>query len=199
MRKLFAKWVPKCLNADQKRHRCESSEQILEFFRRDPNDCLSRLVTMAETRRQSNNQWSCDIAVHPTPKISMCKNPLEWKSSRLNIFGIKTISSSLIIFQRAKLSTRSITHLSWCTWRTFWKKNNMVWSPRAFCSCTTMLPPGTYNREETSLPGLPLSWSPTLFSGSGSFRLPSVPWTEKNNWKFAIFRPTRSLLPRRPG
>jgi len=28
MRKLSAKWVPKCLNADQKRHRCQSSEQI---------------------------------------------------------------------------------------------------------------------------------------------------------------------------
>lgn len=49
MRKLSAKWVPKCLNADQKRQRCQSSEQHLEFFRRDPNDFLSRLVTMDET------------------------------------------------------------------------------------------------------------------------------------------------------
>jgi len=49
MRKLSAKWVPKCLNADQKRQRCQSSEQRLEFFRRDPNDFLSRLVTMDET------------------------------------------------------------------------------------------------------------------------------------------------------
>jgi len=32
MRKLSAKWVPKCLNADQKRQRCQSSEQLLEFF-----------------------------------------------------------------------------------------------------------------------------------------------------------------------
>ena len=32
MRKLSAKWVPKCLNADQKSQRCQSSEQILEFF-----------------------------------------------------------------------------------------------------------------------------------------------------------------------
>jgi len=37
-RKLSAKWVPKCLNADQKRQ--QSSEQVLEFFRRDPNDFL---------------------------------------------------------------------------------------------------------------------------------------------------------------
>jgi len=49
MRKLSAKWVPKCLNVDQKRQRCQSSEQLLEFFRRDPNDFLSQLVTMDET------------------------------------------------------------------------------------------------------------------------------------------------------
>jgi len=36
-------------NADQKRQRCQSSEQHLEFFRRDPNDFLSRLVNMDET------------------------------------------------------------------------------------------------------------------------------------------------------
>ena len=42
MRKLSAKWVWKCLNADQKRQRCQSSEQLLEFLRRDPNDFLSR-------------------------------------------------------------------------------------------------------------------------------------------------------------
>ena len=32
MRKLSEKWVPKCLNADQKRQRCQSSEQIWNFF-----------------------------------------------------------------------------------------------------------------------------------------------------------------------
>ena len=49
MRKLSAKCVPKYLNADRKRQRCQSSEQSLEFFRRDSNDFLSRLVTMDET------------------------------------------------------------------------------------------------------------------------------------------------------
>jgi len=33
MRKLSAKWIPKCLNADQKRQRYQSSDQLLEFFR----------------------------------------------------------------------------------------------------------------------------------------------------------------------
>jgi len=32
-RKLSAKWVSKCLNADQKRQRCQSSEQLSELFR----------------------------------------------------------------------------------------------------------------------------------------------------------------------
>ena len=40
MRKPSAKWVPKCLSTDQKRPRCQSSEQLLEFFRRDLNDFL---------------------------------------------------------------------------------------------------------------------------------------------------------------
>ena len=50
MRKLSAKWVPKCLNADQKRQRCHSSEQHLEFFGAIPMfSCRARLVTMDET------------------------------------------------------------------------------------------------------------------------------------------------------
>jgi len=60
--------------------------------------------------------------------------------------------------------------------------------------------PGTCNPEETGLPGLEVSSSPILFSGPGLVGLPPVPWTEKINWKFAIFRATRrSLLPRRRG
>ena len=31
-RKLSVKWVPKCLNAEQKRQGCQSFEQLLEFF-----------------------------------------------------------------------------------------------------------------------------------------------------------------------
>ena len=49
MQKLSMKWVPKCLNGDQKRQRCQSFEQLLEFFQCDPNEFLSRLVTMDET------------------------------------------------------------------------------------------------------------------------------------------------------
>ena len=97
MRKLSAKWVPKYLNEDQKSQRCQSSEPILEFFRRDPNDFMSRLVTMDEPGyitiiwRQSNNQWSGGIAAHPASKNSECKNPL--KKSRLVFMGSREHSS----------------------------------------------------------------------------------------------------------
>ena len=142
MRKLSAKWVPKCLNADQKHQRCQLSEQLLEFFWHDPNDFLSRwwpwmkpgYITMI--RRQSNNQWSGGIAPHSAPKNSESKNPLENFSPRF--FWIKTTSSSLIIFQRAKLSTRSVTHLCWCNLRTFWRKNAAYSSPMGYCSYKTM-------------------------------------------------------------
>ena len=110
MWKLSAKWVQKCLNADQKRQWSQSSEQLLEFSCRDWGP-WTKPVYITTTRKQSNNQWSGGIAGHPAPKNSECKNPLENFSPRF--FGIK-MASSLIIFQRAKLSTPSITHIYWC-------------------------------------------------------------------------------------
>jgi len=73
MRKLSAKWVPKCLNSDQKRQRCQSSEQLLELFRCDPNDFLSRLVTMDETwlyhynpeTKQQSVEWRHSASPRP--------------------------------------------------------------------------------------------------------------------------------------
>ena len=46
---ISCEWVPKCLNANQKRQRYQSSEQLSEFFRCNPNDFLSQLVIMDET------------------------------------------------------------------------------------------------------------------------------------------------------
>ena len=86
MRKLFAKWVPKCLNAGQKRQRCQSSEQILEFFRRDPNHFLSRLVTMDET-------W----LYHYDPKTK--QQSMEWRHSgspRPKIFRVQKSAGKVL-------------------------------------------------------------------------------------------------------
>ena len=68
MRKLSPKWVPKCLNTDQKCQRYQLSEQLLEFLRRDPNDFLSLLVTMDKT-------WLC----HYDPETK--QQSMEWRHS----------------------------------------------------------------------------------------------------------------------
>jgi len=175
---------------------------ILEFFRRDPNDVLWPLtkpsyITM--TQRQTNNQWNGGIATHPVPKNSECKNLLETFSSPF--FGIKTASSSLIIFQRAKLSMRSIDHLCWCNWRTFWRKNAAGRSPRGSWSCTTMPRLTEHLQPRSNWP----TWTSNVMITHPILRIwprrtitSSLDW--KNNWKVAIFRPTRrSLLPWRPG
>ena len=154
-------------------------------------------ITM--TRRQSNNKWSGDIAAHPAPKNSECNNPLEKFSPRF--YGIKTTSSSLIIFERTKLSTRSITHLFWCNWRTFWRKNATGRSPRGSCSCTTMSRLTGHLKPRTNWP----TWASSVLNAHPILRIwprrtttCSMDW--KNKWKVAIFRPTRRpLLPRRPG
>jgi len=50
MQKLSAKWGLKCLNLDQKRQRCQSSEQIWNFFGAiQMISCRGQLVTMDET------------------------------------------------------------------------------------------------------------------------------------------------------
>ena len=128
--------------------------------------------------KQSNVQWNVDIASHPDPKNSECKNPLEKFSPRF--FGIKMVSFSLIIFQTAKLSTRSIIYLCWCNWRRFLRKSATARSPRGSCSCTTIPRLTGYLQHRRNWPaGFPVFWSPTLFSGSGPIALPPVTWTEK--------------------
>jgi hypothetical protein len=49
MRKLSAKWVPKCLNAEQNRERVLASQAILDRIGRHPVGFFNRLVTMDET------------------------------------------------------------------------------------------------------------------------------------------------------
>jgi len=146
--------------------------------------CRARLVTMDENwlchydpeTNQHSMEWRHCSSPHPK-KFRVQKSAGKF-SPRFG--GIKTASASLIIFQRAKLSRRSITHLCWCNWRTFWRK-----TPREGHQGDLVLArhcpgsPGTCNPEETGLPGLPVSWSPTLFSGSGPVGLPPFPGLKK--------------------
>ena len=67
MQKLSAKWVPKCLNADQKHQQCQLSEQLWNFFGViQLSSCRAQLLTMdktwlyhydPETKQQSMEWW----------------------------------------------------------------------------------------------------------------------------------------------
>ena len=49
MKKVSARWVPRMLTPEQKQFRVQISQQLLQRFRADPDDFLSRLVTQDET------------------------------------------------------------------------------------------------------------------------------------------------------
>ena len=166
------------------------------FFRRDPNDFLSRLVTMDETwlyhsdpdTKQQSMKW----------RHSECKSPLEKFSPRF--LGIKTASSSLIIIQRAKLSTQSITRLCWCNWRTFWRKNAAVRSPRGFLFLHDNAPAhrALATQKKLAYLGFQCLHHPPYSPDLALLDYHLFPGLKKN-WKFAIFLSTRSSLPRRLG
>jgi len=132
-------------------------------------------------------------------KISECKNWVENISPWF--FEIKTASSWLIIIQRAKLSTRSITPLCWCNWRTLWRKTATGNSPRWTCSWTTNPRLTGHLQSGRNWPTLSsnvLISHPVLRIWRRRTTTCSLDW--KSNWSVNIFHPTRkSLLPRRPG
>lgn len=74
MQKLSAKWVPKCLNADQKRNRVDTSRWVLQQFQQSRDNFLERIVTVDETwlfhydpeTKQQSMEWR--HAGSPRPK-----------------------------------------------------------------------------------------------------------------------------------
>jgi len=94
MRKLSAKWVPKCLNVDQKVNGASRLSNFWNFFGAiQMIYWRARLVTMDETwlyhydPETKDNQWSGDIAVHTAPKIPSAK--IGCRSSRLDFLGLR--------------------------------------------------------------------------------------------------------------
>ena len=160
----------------------------------DPNDFLSRLVTMDETwlyhydpeTRQPWMEWQHSGSTHPAPKILSEKNPLEKVSPQF--FGIKTASSSLIILQRAKLSTRSITHFCWCWQLKDILKENTAWrSPMVSCSCMTMPRLTGHLQPRRNWP----TWASSVITHPILWILPGrttpVPWIEKTSERSPFF------------
>ena len=181
MRKLSAKWVPKCLKADQKCQRCQSSEQLLEIFLRNPNDFLSRFVTMdetllyhykPETKQQSMEWWHSGS---PSPETFQLQ-----KSAGKVLASIFWDQDGilLIIFQRTKLSMYYSSLL--VQLKDILKEKHCRKVTEGSFSCTTMprLTRHLQPRRNWS------TWASNVLithpiSGSGPVRLPPVPWTEK--------------------
>jgi len=146
------------------------------------------------TRRQSNNQWRCGIAAHPAQKFLIAK--ISWKFLAWNFFGsrghpLHLLSSKGPNYQRGVLliSAGAIEgHFERKTPREVHQGCFVLVRQRPGSS-------GTGNPEETDLPGLPISWSPTLFSGIGPVGLQPVPWTEKKQLKFLYFSSNAEVIP----
>jgi len=197
MRKLSAKWFPKYLNADHKRQRCRSSEQFWNFFgaiqiischdwwpRKKPG-----YITM--TRRQSNNQWSGDIAAHPDPK-----SPLEKYSRRFFFWG-----GGSRRHPPHWLSSKGYYSYLLVQLKDILKENRCGNFTQGVLFLHDNAPTHQALAIQKKLAYLGLQcldhplYSPDL-APSDYHVFPEL----KNNWKIATFRPTwRSLLPRRPG
>ena len=134
MRRPSAKWVPKCLNADKKRKRWLSSKHNLEFCQNDPNNFLSRLVTMDETwlyhhdpeTKQQSMEWKHSGS--PRLKNSECKNPLENFSQRRHPPHL--LKDQII---KAEYCSSPLVQL-----KDILKEKRSGRSARESCSCTTM-------------------------------------------------------------
>jgi len=172
MRKLAAKWVPKFLNADKKRQRCQLSEHLLEFFRPDPNDFLSRLLTMDEN-------W----LYHYDPETK--QQSMEWQHSGSPCpqkFGLQKSAGKVLssIFLGSRLHPphslsfkgpnyqRGVLLISDGTIEGHFEGKKPLEGHQRGLVLTRQCPgsPGSCNPEETGLSGLPICRSPTLFSGT---------------------------------
>jgi hypothetical protein len=160
----------------------------------NPNDFLSRLVTMDETwlyhcdpeTRQQSMEWRHS----GSPRLP--------KKSRVQ----KPIGKFLATFSWAKLWTRNITHLCWCNWRTFWRENAEGSSQKKSLFLQDNSPAHRALETQSKMSCLGFQYldyprySPDLTPSDNHL----FPGLKNNNWKIAIFRPTwRSLLPQRPG
>ena len=193
MRKVSAKRIPECLKADQKRQSCKSSKQILDFFvRRDPNDFLSRLVTMDETwlyhydpeTKQQSMKWRHRGTYSP-PKIPSAK--ILWKSFRLNFLGSRqhpshSVSSKGLNYQCGVLLISAGAIEGHFDGKMSRERQQGGLVLARLCPGS----PSTCTPEETGLPGLPGS---LLWIWPRRTIICSLDW--KNNWKVAIFRPMR--------
>ena len=174
---------------------CQSSEQIWNFFGRiQMISCRARLLAIDENwlyhyypeTKQQSIEWRHSGSPRPK-KISRRKSAGKVLAS---IFWDQDDILHIDYPPKAKLSTRIITHLCWCNWRTFWRKNAVGNSPGGSCSCTTMSRLTGHLQPRRNWP----TWTSSVLTTHPILRIwprrtttCSLDW--KNNWNVTIFSP----------
>jgi hypothetical protein len=173
MRKLSAKWVPKCQTLIKNANGASHLSNFRNFFVwHDLNDFRSSrdwwpwtkpgYITMS--RRQSNNRLSTDIAGHPAQplKILNARNiPLEKFSPR---FLGSWLHPPHWLYSRGPNYLHGVLFISAGAMEGHFDGK----TPReVYLGCLVLArqapgSPGTCKPEEIGLPGLPISWLPTL-------------------------------------
>jgi len=207
VRKLSAKWVLKCLNADQKRQRCQSSEQHFGIFLGAIQmiSCRARLVIMEESWlyhydleiKQQSLEWRHSGSLRPK-KLRLQKSigkvlaSIFWSQEGILLIDYlpkgQTINAEyyLSLLEQMKVILNEKRRGKFAKGFLFLHDNYPV--HRALPTQKKLTYLGFQCLDHPPYPPdlAPLDYH--LFPGL------------KNNWKVTIFRPTRRpLLPRRPG
>ena len=194
---LYSKWVPTCLNSDQKQ-KSQTSEKISNFLVAiqiiSCHNCWqwTKLGYITMSRRQSNNKLSGGIATHLSPqKFLLQKSVAEILAS---IFWDQDGTLLIDYFPKGQ-----IINAKCYSFMLVQLKDILKETPREIykgflvlarqCPCSQ----GSCNPEETGLPRFPVFCSPTLFSEFRPVGIPPVPWTEKAN-KSLHFSSGRELI-----
>ena len=131
-------------------------------------------------RRQSNSQWSGGIAIHPAPPPKIPNAKIRWRSSRFDFLGSRRHPPRWLSSKRSNYQRGVLLIFADAIYGHFEGKMPRECHQGCFVLARQCpVSPGICNPEESGLPGLPVSWSPTLFSGSCLVGLPPIPWTEK--------------------
>ena len=130
---------------------------------------------------------AAQCTITPPQKIPSAK--IRCKSSRLDVCGIKTASSLIWLASKGPNYQRGLLLISAGATEGYFDGKSLREVHQGGLVLARQCPgsPGTCNPEETGLPGHPMSWSPTLFSGFGPVGLPPVPCTEKTIERSPIF------------
>jgi len=132
------------------------------------------------------------------------KNPsakIRSKISRLDFLGSRRHPPHWLSSKGPKYQ-HGVLLFCWCNRRIFWRKNVARRSTRSLVLARpSPASPGTCNPQKMAYLGFQCLDHPPYSPGLAPSDYHLFPGLKKkNNWNFAIFRPTRRpLLPRRPG